>query len=65
MQSLKKAFRLLCLSLLILLASIGISIGGGMALPLSRKREDESFHIELLESDKVHPNTATEEMLKL
>lgn len=64
MKSLKRAFRLICLSLLILLASIGIGIAGGIALPLSRKKEDEPVQIELLESKKEQQENNALEVFK-
>ncbi len=51
MQSLKKAFRLLCLSVLIILASFGVGLSGGIAIPVSRKREDNTITTELVESN--------------
>ncbi|WP_316792183.1 hypothetical protein [Pedobacter frigoris] len=52
MQSLKKAFRILCLSVLILLASFGVGLSGGIVMPASRKREDNPVLIELVETNK-------------
>lgn len=52
MRTLKRAFRLLCLAVLIILASFGIGLSGGVAIPVSRKREDNQVTIELVESNK-------------
>jgi|GEM_PF-1209199 len=64
MKSLKKAFRLICLSLLIVLASIGVGISGGIAIPLSRKKEDSPIQIELLETENEHQENDTLEVFK-
>lgn len=53
MESLKKAFRACCLVFMILLATIGVGLAGGVPLPISRKREDEPIAIEMFEQDKV------------
>jgi len=60
MQHLKKAFRLLCLSALIILASFGVGLSGGVAVPISRKREDNQVTIELVESGKEKPESASD-----
>lgn len=60
MQHLKKAFRLLCLSALIILASFGVGLSGGVAIPISRKREDNPVTIELVESGKEKPESASD-----
>jgi hypothetical protein len=51
MKSLKKGLKLICLVLMICLATIGISIAGGAPVPLSRRKEnDPQIKIELVES---------------
>ena len=51
MKSLKKALRLACLVLMICLATVGISIAGGVPVPFSRRKgNDPQIKIELVES---------------
>jgi hypothetical protein len=53
MKNLKKTMRLLGLFLLIVLASIGIGISGGVPISPSNKREDAfEIKIELVESNE-------------
>lgn len=56
MQSLKKAFRLLGLSVLIVLASFGVGLSGGITIPVSKRKEDNRVNIELVESNKENPD---------
>lgn len=42
MQSFKKTMRLFGLGLLIVLATLGIGIGGGVPIPPNKKREDST-----------------------
>ncbi|WP_316810667.1 hypothetical protein [Pedobacter heparinus] len=60
MESLKKAFRSFCLILMILLASIGVGLTGGIPLPTLRKREDNLVSIELFELDKMKEQETSE-----
>jgi len=55
MQRLQKAFRLLCLLLLLVLATLGIGLSGGVAIPISKRKEDRLINIELVESEKEKP----------
>lgn len=55
MQRLQKAFRLLCLLLLLVLATLGIGLSGGVAIPISKRKEDRLISIELVESEKEKP----------
>ncbi|WP_316814697.1 hypothetical protein [Pedobacter nyackensis] len=64
MKSLNRTFRLICLSLLIILASIGVGIAGGIAIPLSRKKDDEPVQIELPETNREHQENSTLEAFK-
>jgi hypothetical protein len=51
MKTAKKIFRLICLFLLIVLASFGIGIAGGVPVtPLQRRQENPEITIELVES---------------
>jgi hypothetical protein len=52
MQSLKKVIRMLILTTLIILASVGVGLSGGIAIAVSKRREDNPVTIELVESDK-------------
>ena len=61
MQSLKKAFRLFGLSALILLASFGVGLSGGIVIPVSKRREDNPINIELVEFSKEKPEAGSEE----
>ena len=60
MKTFKKTFRLICLVLLILLASVGIGLSGGAPIPLLRKREDMPVTIELFESHEDQSDVASE-----
>ena len=64
MQSLKKAFRLLGLSALIILASFGVGLSGGIAIPISRRKENNPISIELAEFNKEKPEADAEEERK-
>lgn len=61
MRSLKKAFKLLCWALLIILASFGIGLSGGVAIPANRRRADELITIELVELDHQQSTVMAEE----
>lgn len=61
MRSLKKALKLLCWALLIILASFGIGLSGGVAIPANRRRADEPVTIELVESDHQQSTVKAEE----
>jgi hypothetical protein len=51
MKSFQKALKLCFLVLIIVLASIGVGIGGGVSVPFSgRKDNDPQIKIELVES---------------
>jgi hypothetical protein len=53
MKSFKKTLKLLGLVLLIVLASFGIGIAGGVPIPSSKRKEDTiEISIELLESNE-------------
>lgn len=53
MRSLKKAIRLLWLVFLIVLASVGIGLGGAVPIPRATKKEDIiELNIELVESEE-------------
>lgn len=64
MKSLKKAIRLSGLVLLILLATLGIGIGGAVPIPPNKKREDANeIKIELVEvKEKLIKLTESEDM---
>jgi len=58
MKSFKKALRLACLVLMICLATIGISIAGGIPVPLSRRKENNpQIKIELVGSKEEAPDS--------
>lgn len=53
MKSFKKILRLLGLVFLIVLATVGIGIGGSVPIPISSKKEDNiEIKIELVESNE-------------
>ncbi len=53
MKSFKKTLKLLGLVLLIVLASVGIGISGGVSIPPTKKKEDTiEIKVELVESTK-------------
>ncbi|MNY74297.1 hypothetical protein D3C86_2132920 [compost metagenome] len=43
---------MLILTTLIILASVGVGLSGGIAIAVSKRREDNPVTIELVESDK-------------
>ncbi|WP_316840007.1 hypothetical protein [Pedobacter gandavensis] len=61
MRSLKKAFKLVCWTLLIILASFGIGLSGGVAIPSVRRKEDTPFTIEMVEFEKETSELNSEE----
>lgn len=52
MKKFKKFIRLLALILMILLASIGVGLAGGMPIPLTGRREDMAPDIKVEQLDK-------------
>lgn len=53
MKSFKKTLKLLGLAFLIVLASLGIGIGGGVPIPPSNKKKDTiEIKVELVESNE-------------
>ncbi len=60
MKGLKKDLKLICVVLLIILASVGIGMGGGAPVTMFRKREDKQITIELFESHENQPEGASE-----
>ena len=64
MKKIKRIARLLVLICLIVLASIGVGISGGIPIPLSNnKRESEKENIELLEN-KEEVGASTQSQIK-
>ncbi len=61
MKSFKKGFKQVCIIMLILLASVGIGLGGAAPTTLFRKRDDTPTTIELFESQADHSDVASEE----
>jgi len=54
MERFKNILKLSALALLIVLASVGIGMAGGVPIPSSNKRKDiTDLKIELVESDEV------------
>lgn len=41
--------------LLLVLATLGIGLSGGVAIPISKRKEDRLISIELVESEKEKP----------
>lgn len=64
MKNLKRVLRLASLIVLIILASTGAGISGGIAIPLSRKKEDDPPQIELTEFNKEDQETDSLELFK-
>ncbi|SDB31242.1 hypothetical protein SAMN03097699_0642 [Flavobacteriaceae bacterium MAR_2010_188] len=52
MKKFKKIIRLLCLILMILLASIGVGLAGGMPIPINARREDMTTEVKIEQVDK-------------
>jgi len=61
MKSFKKSFKQACIIMLILLASVGIGLGGAAPTTLFQEREDTPLTIELFESQAGHSDVAGEE----
>ncbi|WP_222536320.1 hypothetical protein [Pedobacter polysacchareus] len=61
MRSLKKALKLLCWALLIILASFGIGLSGGVAIPANRRRADDPMTIEMVDLDHQQSTVKAEE----
>ncbi len=56
MQRFKKALRLLSLALLLSLASLGVTLGGGVPVLSNKRKEDRNeVKIELVETREKHP----------
>lgn len=59
MKQIKKAAKLLVLIILIVLASIGIGLAGGIPLSMSKPRKDpEKEDIELVENQEIDSSVA-------
>lgn len=57
MVRIKKAMRLFVLICLIVLASIGVGLSGGVPIPMSNSRKDtEKENIELIENQEEESN---------
>lgn len=57
MERVKKALRLFVFICLIVLASIGIGLSGGIPIPMSNSRKDtEKENIELIENQEEESN---------
>ena len=63
MQSLKKAFRLIGLSALLLLATLGIGISGGIPMSSSKRKDKNQIKIEWLHENKEEPEESSEKFL--
>ena len=61
MRSLKKTFKLLCWALLIILASFGIGLSGGVAIPSNRRRANHPVSIEMVDLEQEEPAVNSEE----
>ncbi|TWJ03560.1 hypothetical protein JN11_01106 [Mucilaginibacter frigoritolerans] len=62
MGGFKKAIKLVFIVLLIILASVGICFGGGLAIPFSEKREDTNeARIELVDYGEKKTSNADEQ----
>jgi hypothetical protein len=61
MKSLKKVIRLVCLVMFVILASIGVGIGGATGAPVNRKRENEGVTIEMVETVEEDSTVSGEE----
>ena len=51
----------MCWALLIILASFGIGLSGGVAIPSNRRRADHPVSIEMVEAEKEEPAANSEE----
>ncbi len=60
MKKFKKIIRLLCLILMILLASIGVGLAGGMPIPLTGRREEMTPVIKIEQVDKKEDESDSE-----
>ena len=61
MKSLKKVIRLVCLVMFVILASIGVGIGGAIGAPVNRKRENAVVTIEMVEAVEEDSTVSGEE----
>jgi hypothetical protein len=61
MKSFKKGFKRVCIIMLILMASVGIGLGGAAPTTVFRKKEDTLITIELFESHAALSDIASEE----
>ena len=63
MQSLEKAFRLIGLSALLLLATLGIGISGGIPISSSKRKDKNQITVEWVHENKEKPEDSSEEFL--
>jgi len=52
MKKIKKTLRLTGLAVMIVLASFGVGLSGGVILPVSKRREEIVIQVELVEEDE-------------
>lgn len=52
MKKIKKALRLMGIAVMIVLASFGVGLSGGVTIPVSKRREGIVVQVELVEEDK-------------
>jgi len=52
MRKIKKALRLIGLAVMIVLASFGVGLSGGITIPVSKRREGIVVQVEVMEEDK-------------
>lgn len=60
MKKIKKALRLMGLAVMIVLASFGVGLSGGITIPVSKRREGIVVQIELMEEDKEVEEVSTD-----
>ena len=63
MQGLKKAFRLIGLSAMLLLATLGIGISGGVPVPSSKRKDKNTVTSEWVREDKEESEESSAEFL--